>query len=303
MALSVADLRNRLQQLNRRADRPKDIWKAKDEHVVRVLPYPYDESPFIELYFHYDLGDAPAVLCPKMNRNDECVVCDFADKLKAWKDPETGEDKPESLRKADFELFKKIQAKARVFVPVVERLTKDGKDAGVAGPFFWSITPKQADKILEECLDTDNLAECGYPPGQELRVITDPDKAYDFSVSAAKPGEKGNTTSFFQVTIKPKKRPSPLMASKKDSKELVAKVKKIDEVYPPVSSDEVERILKKFMGQLDSEAKPEGGTEKYNGGAHDGRKEEVPEGLREPAADKGSTSLEDAVAALALGDN
>src|SRR4051812_47953872 len=114
--MNIKELRDRIQKLNNRGgNKPQDIWKPKDEHEVRLLPYPHAEDPFIELHFHYELGDTQSVLCPKANFNESCEVCEFADLLKSWKTPD-GDDKAEGDRKADWEIYKKIQVKPRIFV-------------------------------------------------------------------------------------------------------------------------------------------------------------------------------------------
>lgn len=257
--MDINELKNRLANLNRRTNKPNDIWKPKDEHVVRLLPYPHGDDPFLELHFHYEIGDNPSILCPKANFGDECEICDFCDLLKSWKTPD-GDDKKESDRKADWELFKKIQPKARVFVPMVER----GKEGD--GAKFWGVTPNQAAEILKVALDGDRLAELDISPDDTknaLNVIISPAKAYDLTVQFAKPGEKGNTKSFAQVTITGKIKPTPLAKEKKATDDILASIKPITEVYPKVSSAEVSKLFKKFVGSGGSEAKAEGGVE-YN---------------------------------------
>jgi len=257
--MNINDLKNRLQQLNRRTSKANDIWKPKDEHDIRLLPYKHGDDPLIERYFHYEIGDNQTILCPKMNFGDDCAVCEFCDKLKAWKDPE-GNDKPERTRKEDWELFKKIQPKVRVFVPMVER-TKEAD-----GAKFWGITPNQAQALLEICSEGDRLGALGINPDDAknaLNVIFGIDKAFDLHISFAKPGEKGNTKTFGQVTIKGKIMPTAILADKKAAAALLDGMKKMDEVYPKMSSEEVSRIFAKFCGEGTAEAKPEGGVEKY----------------------------------------
>lgn len=260
--MDINALRERLKQLNSKTSKTDDIWKPKDEHQVRLVPNPHSDDPFQELHFHYEIGDNLAVLCPKLNFGEECAICDFAETLKAWKGPD-GADKPENERKADFEIFKKIQAKARVFVPMIER-GRDGKpDSDTAK--WWGMTTAQVQQALEVCTDGDRLEELGLGKDdpQALRVIFDTKKGYDLQVSFAKPGEKGNTKQFTQITIKGKIKASPLAKSEDDAKKIVSSVKKLTEVYQKVSSADVDKMLKKWVGQGAAEAKPEGGNEKY----------------------------------------
>ncbi len=257
--MDINALRDRLASLNSKtAKKPRDLFKPKDKHTVRLMPYPHGEDPMLVLHFHYDIGNA-SVYCPKANLGEDCEICDFCDKLRAWKGPD-GNDKAESDRKTDWEMFKKIQAKARVFVPCVVR----GSEA--EGPKFWSITPKQAEGLLKVCSNSDRIEMIGADPAdpkEHLRVLFDTDKAFDLDVDFAKPGEKGNTTSFTQVTFEPKIKATPLLSDRKAAQELVKQVKDIKDVYPPATSAEVAVLFKKFVGEGMTVAEPTGGVEKY----------------------------------------
>lgn len=259
--MNINALKDRLQQLNRRSNKPNDLWKPKEDHEVRCLPYPHGGDPMIDLHFHYEIGENMSILCPKANFGKPCAICDFCDVLKSWKGPD-GQDKPENDRKADFEIFKKIQPKARVFIPVVER----GKEGD--GAKFWGVTPNQAGQILEVCTDGDRLSELEISQDDAARaldVIFSKDKAYDLKVSFKKSGEKGNTTSYSQVEIKGKIKPTPLHKDKKEAEKILASVKNIREIYPEVSSAEVQKMMDRWTGSLDrnEEKTQEVAKEKY----------------------------------------
>lgn len=254
--MNINDIKARLAQLNNKTKKANDIWKAKDEHDIRLLPYAHGSDPFIELHFHYEIGEQGTILCPKLNFDKECAICDFAETLKGWKDS-SGEDKPERERKQDWEIFKKIQAKARVFVPVVER----GKEA--EGAKFWGMSPTTAGEVLSICADADRLEAVGADESNALNVLFGVDKGYDIHVSFCEPGKKGNNKSFPIIKAEGKIKVSKLMPDKKQTDSLLSSVKNIKEVYPELSSDEVEKLFKKFVGGGQAEAKPEGGKEKY----------------------------------------
>lgn len=267
---SIAEIRARLANLNKKTTKNPDIWKPKDEHDVRLLRNPHSDDPLVEKAFHYNIGDAREILCPKANFGDECVICDFAEQLKSWKD-EKGRDKPEKERKADFEIFKKIQSVSKVIVPVVERITNsDGKPTGeVSQPGWWPLTSNQAQQILKVCTDADRLEVCGVTPGDDenvFDVLFSPKKAFDFHVSFKKPGEKGNNKTFTMVEIEPKFKPTPLTGNPAKDAELVKAIKDPDEVYPKVPASEVANALKKFIGggmQVEAGSKSSGSEEKY----------------------------------------
>ena len=267
---TIAEIRARLQTLNRKTSKNPDIWKPKDEHDVRLLRNPFSDDPFIEKGFHYNIGDAREILCPKVNYGDECPICEFADVLRSWKD-EKGRDKPEKDRKADFEIFKKIQVVSKVIVPVVERIVdSNGKPTGeLSQPGWWPLTSNQAQQIFEVCSDAERLGECGIDPTEEEKVfdaIFSPKKAFDFHVSFKKPNEKGNNKTFTVVEIKPKYKPTALTGKAERDAELAKAIKSPDEVYPKIPNNEVAAALKKFIGggmQVDGGNKVEPKEEKY----------------------------------------
>jgi hypothetical protein len=261
--MNINELKSKLQNLNKKSNKgSNDVWKPKDEHVVRALKNPHGDL-MEEVAFHYNVGDAFQILCPKKNFGKDCAVCDFADSLRSWKD-EKGRDKPERVRKEDFEIFKKIQANSKMFIPIVVR-GEDGKTV-VDEAKWWGLTANQAQQVLDVCTDTDRLEACGIDPTDAERateVLTSPKKAFDLQVSYAKPGEKGNTKTFTNITVKAKFKTSPLTGDASKDEAIIVKIKKIAEVFPEVPSADVQKALEKFIGAGMKESKPEGGDEKY----------------------------------------
>lgn len=289
--MDLSALRDKIANLNRRTSGPV-LWKPKDEHQVRLLPPPKGDEPFQSLFFHNELGDAPPFLCPKANYGEECEVCDFAEVLKNWNLP-NGKEKPESERKADWEVFKKIQAKARCFNPMVER-AKDGSVQGDAQ--WWSMTPDQAKQCLEVCTDGDRLNDVGAAADDAegaLRILFDPKKGFDLNVSYAKPGMKGNTKSFTTITIKGRIRGSELAKSDAEIERILSSIKPLNDMYTRTSQAEISKILKKFIGDAAPAAKSDAsdGEKKY-----DSSEEKKPSNMKENAALSGTRSLDDAFA-------
>jgi len=247
--MNLAEIRARLAGLNTKTNKRRDLWKPKDKHTIRCLAYPHGDEPFIELGFHYDIGDTRVVLCPRHTSGDDCVICEYADKLKNWND-ENGVEKPEAVRRADFEIFKGLQCKERWYIPMVER----GHEA--EGPKFWAFGKSIYEQMLKMCLDEEMNSDVSHDGGS--LVLTDPDCAYDITVDFAQPNNKdgkGNDKSWPRTEIKEKKRPSKLSDKKADSDALLEKVVNISDVYPPSSSEEVEKIFNKFLGSHQEEVK------------------------------------------------
>lgn len=247
---SLSEMRARLQQLNQRGPKKtNDLWKAKDEHVIRALPNPKGGDPFSVLVFHYELGET--VLCPKANFGEECVVCDFCDVLKSWKTP-AGVDKSESDRKTDFQLYRKIQPTERAFMRVIER-QKDGS-LSPEGPKWWSPGYTNINRLMEVCANTERQEALGLDPSSDegLNVLFGLEKAYDIVVSYKKANNadgKGNKKNRDSVEIDFGLTPKFLSKSKAEVEKVLAACKDISDVYVKQSASDVKRIFDKFVGQ------------------------------------------------------
>lgn len=254
--MNIEQIRARLQGLAKKGKKNDDIWKPTDKHVIRCLPYPHGDEPFIELGFHYELGKTQSLLCPKHNFGEDCAICEFAGKLRSWKD-EDGNDKPESVRKADFEIFKKIAVKERWFVAMIDRDKLD------VGPKFWSFGKTLYEKLLNMCLN-DEMQEVAGTSGTDVLFGIDSafDLTVDFKDKDNKDG-KGNTKQFPLTDFSNKLKPSRLAKTKKEVDEILSKVKNIYDVYPRVSSEEAEKAFLEFVNSGASVTSDEGDGVEY----------------------------------------
>jgi hypothetical protein len=255
--LDINAIKARMAQLSNRTKKSNDLWKPEDEHDVRAVPHPYSKNDdnFVELGFHYEIGNEKPILCPKVNFGDDCDICDFCDALKSWKTPD-GEEKAETDRKIDWETFKKISVKSAWFFPVVVR----GKES--EGAKWHRTNQTNYNTLLGICVDEENNTTVVEGGGTgALGVLFDVNCAYDLHVSFKKKGEKGNTKTFNIVEFKEKKKPTPLAKTKPEIDKILASVKPIHDVYPKVTSEEVSKIFKKALGSAKQESEAEGGTE------------------------------------------
>jgi len=293
---TVSEIRARLATLNRKGStKNPDVWKPTDEHDVRCLRNPHNSDPIEEVTFHFNVGDARELLCPRQF-GDVCVVCDFADQLKGFKD-EKGKEKKKADKDADWEIFKKIQAQTKIYIPVIERIKDDkGNVTGHSEPAWWGLTGNQSQQALAVCAEGDRLRACGIDPDDDekaLDALFGTKKAFDLHVSSAKPENKdgkGNTKTFYQITIKPVYLPSPLTGNAAKDAELLKKIKPIREVFPKLPAAEIEAALKKFIGGgmkiEENRGEPKKGEEKYAGAS------------KEKAEAAGTRSVDDAFGAL-----
>jgi hypothetical protein len=127
MAINLDSLKNRLQSLQQQSAEKgskksaDDIWKPEvGSQQVRIVPYIHDkENPFIELYFHYNIGKR-VYLSPVTYGNADPIV-EFAEKLK-----QTGV-------KEDWLMGRKLEPKMRIYAPVIVRGQED------QGVKFWGF--------------------------------------------------------------------------------------------------------------------------------------------------------------------
>ena len=113
MAINLDAIKSRLQEMQKSANSgggsgvSEYLWKPPvGKSQVRIVPYAFDKSnPFIEMFFHYEIGKRTMVSPTSFGRPDPIV--EFAEKLKR------------SGNKEDWKLGKKIEPKFRCFASVV----------------------------------------------------------------------------------------------------------------------------------------------------------------------------------------
>ena len=107
--MDINAVKKRLAQLQTSTTRSTNLWKPQPGKTqIRILPYKLNtDTPFIELFFHYDLGGKSYLSPTSFGRPDP--IEEFADKLK------------QSGNREDWRLGKKLEAKLRTFAPVVVR--------------------------------------------------------------------------------------------------------------------------------------------------------------------------------------
>ena len=108
--MDINAIKSKLTQLQSTTSTKENFWKPEPgTQVVRVVPYKHNkDNPFIELFFHYNLGNNKTYLSP-MSFGRPDPVAEFADKLKS-----TG-------NKDEWIQGKRLEPKMRTFVPVVVR--------------------------------------------------------------------------------------------------------------------------------------------------------------------------------------
>jgi len=103
---------------------------SENSAVVRILPYKYADRnfPFIETFFHYSIGTAGTVACPKNNFQEKCAICDHVDGLykksqkigRKHSIDTNNRDKMRSIPEINalWDTANNLRVKKRVYVPI-----------------------------------------------------------------------------------------------------------------------------------------------------------------------------------------
>lgn len=212
MALNLDAIKAKLNQLNKQDDKKQNLWKPEAGKTrIRIVPYVHrKENPFLELYFHYDIGKK-SMLSPITFGNADPIV-EFADKLK-----KTG-DKDEWL------MGRKIEPKMRTYVPVIIR----GKES--EGVKFWGFGKTIYTELLSIISDPD------------YGDITDLINGRDIDVEFT-PAEGG---AYPKTAIRVK----PNTQAATEDKEIAQKIMnqpEITDLFPEPTYEELEKALAEWM--------------------------------------------------------
>ena len=222
-------IRKKLTQLQTTNTRTSNLWKPSPGRTqLRIVPYKHNkDNPFIELYFHYDLGDRSHLSPVSFGRPDP--IEEFADKLK------TGGNKE------DYRLGKKLEAKMRTFTPVVVR----GEES--EGVKFWGFGKMVYQELLSIIADPD------------YGDITDPVNGRDVSIEFKTAEETG--ASFPKTTNRVKPNQTPLTDDSSLLESLLDKQMDIREIYQEKTYDELTEILNDWLNPSDENTEGSEGVE------------------------------------------
>jgi hypothetical protein len=215
-------IKNRLNQLQTTNNRTSNLWKpSPGTQIVRIAPYKFNaDNPFIELYFHYDLGGKNFLSPISFGRPDP--IEEFAQKLKS-----TGS-------KDDYRLGRKIEAKMRTFAPIVVR----GEEK--EGVRFWGFGKTVYQELLSIIADPD------------YGDITDPSSGRDVAVEFKTAEETGK--SFPSTTIRVKPNQTPITEDASILESIKESQKKITEIYQERSYDELTQALNDYLNGSSEES-------------------------------------------------
>jgi len=213
-------IKSKLNQLQSTTSTASNFWKPEPgKQVVRVVPYTHNkDNPFVELFFHYNLGQNKTFMSP-MSFGRPDPVQEFADKLKS-----TG-DKDEWIQ------GKRLEPKMRTFAPVVVRGRED------EGVKFWGFGKTVYQELLGVIADPD------------YGDITDATGGRDIGIERQTPAEAGNQYGKTTVRVKPNQtaitEDATLLTSIMDNQS------DLTELYNEPSYDELKDVLQNFLNPSD----------------------------------------------------
>ena len=231
--MDIDAIKSKLATLQSTSNTKDNFWKPEPgKQVVRVVPYKHNkDNPFIELFFHYNLGNNKTYLSP-MSFGRPDPVEEFASKLKS-----TG-DKDEWIQ------GKRLEPKMRTFAPVIVR----GQES--EGVKFWGFGKTVYQELLGVIADPD------------YGDITDATNGRDIGIDRQTPAEAGNQYGKTTVRVKPNQTTITDDATLLES--IMENQSDLVELYNEPTYDELKEVLQNYLNPSDEteESAPTNTTEK-----------------------------------------
>ena len=227
--MDINAIKSKLATLQSTTSNKDNFWKPEPgNQIVRVVPYKHNkDNPFIELYFHYNLGNNKTYMSPvSFGRPDP--VEEFANKLKS-----TG-------NKDEWIQGKRLEPKMRTFVPVIVRGRED------EGVKFWGFGKTVYQELLGVIADPD------------YGDITDPTTGRDVGIERQTPAEAGN--QYGKTTVRVKPNQTPITENAKLLESIFENQSDLTELYTEPTYDELKEALSNFLNPSDDTTETSAGV-------------------------------------------
>ena len=191
------------------------FWKPSvGKQVVRVAPNKYNKDfPFTEMKFYYGIG--PRVMASPQNWNEKDPIQEFTKQLRASGDKE------------NWYLAKKLDAKTRIFAPVIVR----GEEA--EGVKLWQFGKEVYQAFLNLAAD------------DEIGDYTEASGGRDIKLTTVGPEVTG--TPYNKTTISPSMKVSPISEDATLVEKVLNDQPNPKEVFKRLTFDEVKSNLESFL--------------------------------------------------------
>ena len=220
--MDITAIRKRLEQLQTSNTKTNNLWKPQPgKQVVRIVPYQHNkENPFLEMFFHYDLGGKTYLSPITYGRPDP--IEEFAQKLRS------------SGNKDDYQIAKKLMAKMRTFAPVIVR----GEES--EGVRFWGFGKMVYQELLSVIADPD------------YGDITDSMNGSDVTVEFISAEEAGKNFPVTNIRVKPNQ--TPITEDDKLLDKLLNEQPNMQEMYQERSYDDLTEVLNNWLTPSEDES-------------------------------------------------
>jgi len=221
-------IKKRLESLNKQANNSggnnnKNLfWKPSiGKQLIRVVPSKYNKAnPFTEMMFYYGIGSKRVMASPA-NWGEKDPIQEFAKQLRGTNDKE------------NWRLAKKLDAKVRVFAPIVVRGQED------EGVKLWQFGKEVYQEFLNMAAD------------EEIGDFTDIISGRDIKLTTVGPEVTG--TPYNKTSIGPSLKTSALADSEDTVQSLLDNQADPMKVFKPLSYDEMKEALQEWLSPEDSE--------------------------------------------------
>tara|TARA_Y100000310_G_scaffold311480_1_gene357769 strand:- start:1123 stop:1887 length:765 start_codon:yes stop_codon:yes gene_type:complete len=235
--MDISKIKSRLNQLQS-TNTSNSFWKPPSGKTqIRIVPYKFNkDNPFVELFFHYGLGNNKTYLSPASFGKPDPVE-DFANKLKS------------AGNKDEWIQGKRLEPKMRTYAPIVVR---GEEHEGVKWYGFGKT-------VYQELLGV--IADPDYGD------ITDPTMGRDIVVERQSPAEAGNQYGKTSIRVKPNQ--TPLTENKETLQKVIDSQTKLEELWEEPTYDDLKEALHKFLNPSDNDSDEEvASTVPSNGSAN-----------------------------------
>ena len=220
-------IKQKLDSLNKQSNYKKGsgknlFWKPSvGKQVVRVVPNKYNKDfPFTEMMFYYGIGQR--VMASPQNWNEKDPIQEFTKQLRTTNDKE------------NWRLAKKLDAKTRIFAPVVVR----GEES--EGVRLWQFGKEVYQEFLNMAAD------------EEIGDYTDIAQGRDIKLTTVGPEVTG--TPYNKTSIGPSLKTSPISKDKDEVNKFLEDQPDPMKIFKRYTFDEVKAALQEFLSPEDQES-------------------------------------------------
>jgi hypothetical protein len=228
MAIDLEKLRNKLNQLKNPEKKQFNscIWKAPskdgEKKTIRLVQYPLGDDPFVELWFHYKIGNK-SILCPRKNDGRACPICELAHSL--W----------ESKDEKELALAKTLSPTQRIYAVVLDRADATGS------PMYWGFGVQIYQKLIETLVNP------------RTRHMMEVDSGFDITVSSNHNPKKKYRETDFSI----EGADTPLCKTPEETQKFLAAIKPLREVFKPMAQSEIKKALEDWLSYGSDQAEKE----------------------------------------------